>query len=328
MRQLQKKVNKASLLFNIIGDRLPDDVYRYLSSEEIEKLSGIINENGIPGIKEQNKFLSYFNSFLSDDANPNYAEKNRYKQSVQANIPESTVEYMDVLDDLCSKDKEELSRIIHGESSRIIALILFFANPAEVSSLIVELPDKLLEKVLYEIQKIDYHSERERDELERFLKFKFYLLQNQIPPAKIKDRKSKKMAEILSGLNPNASMNLFAKIRENDPRFAENIEEHYYSFQDILKMNRSTLANFLSGFHPIVLACALKGIETTAREKILSFLEPWLAKMVILENDSMGPVSLAEIEESQKGILHILAKEIEMGKIRLWKGELYGKTGI
>ncbi|MDH5657283.1 MAG: hypothetical protein OEZ34_15330 [Spirochaetia bacterium] len=303
--KVSQKSNYASLLLKILGDKIPEDVYRNLSAKEIERLNSILDDDQHPGIKEENQFLKFFNSILSETEH----EK---------------PEYLDILSELRQKNSEELSQIIQGESARIISLVLFFANPDEVATLMVELPDKLLSDVVIELQNIDYHSEIVRNELERFLKFKIYLLKKKISPARIKDGKSKKMAEILSGLTPNTSLNLFEKIKESSPLFAENIEEHYYSFQDLLKMNRAVLSHFFQEFHPLVLATAFKGVDMQTSAKLISSLEPWYAKLVKTENDSMGPVSLGEIEAAQKGILSSLATMIESGKIRLWKGQSNG----
>ena len=110
-----------------------------------------------------------------------------------------------------------------------------------------------------------------------------------------------------------------SKIEEKNPQFAEYINEHYYTFHDLLHISRSALSKFFSTFHPIVLACALKGVENSTKEKLLERCEPWLSKSIILEMDSMGPISLAEIEEAQKGIIEQLHQLIDSGEIKLWK---------
>ena len=300
---IRHKQSKAGLLLQLLGNNIPQEVFNQLTPDELDRLASRLTPS-MPGVAEQNRFLKNFNQLLSS--------------SVDNGI-EATEEPLSLLDELYARNKEELWKIIRGEEASIIARVLFFANPDEASLVLADLPDRLLSDVITEIQNIDQHSEDEKEKLERFLGFKSYLIKNSFSPSRTRDSKGKKMAEILGKLSPNSSLSIFSKISKNNPEFAENIREHLHAIGDLIFMDREELSSFLSGFHPIIIACALKGVETDIKYRILNCLEPWLMKKVVLESDSMGPVSLAEIEEAQKGILDRLAILAESGKIRIWK---------
>ena len=68
-----------------------------------------------------------------------------------------------------------------------------------------------------------------------------------------------------------------------------------------------------------MIASSFKGIETEIKDKLLERVDPWLSKQVALEMDSMGPISLAEIEEAQTAIITLLNESVEKGTIKLWK---------
>ena len=300
---IRQKHSKAALLLQLLGNNIPQEVFNQLTPDELDKLAARLSPS-LPGVAEQNRFLKNFNQLLS---------------SLHGREAEEIEEPLSLLDELYGKKQDELWKIIRGEDTATIARVLFFANPDEASLVIADMPDSLLGDVISEIQKIDHHSEEVWEKLERFLGFKSYLIKNSLSPARIRDSKGKKMAEILGKLSPNSSLNIFSKISKNNPEFAKNISEHFHSIGDLNLMDREELSSFLSGFHPIIIACALKGVETETKYKILNCLDPWLMKKVVLESDSMGPVSLAEIEEAQKGILDRLAILAESGKIRIWK---------
>ncbi|MCB1156280.1 MAG: endoflagellar motor switch protein, partial [Leptospiraceae bacterium] len=149
--------------------------------------------------------------------------------------------------------------------------------------------------------------------------FKKDIIESNLMVSKIKNKGGRKAAEILARLNPNLSVKLFSKIKEINPEYAEHINEHFYTFDDLLRVDRTNLSKFLATFNPIVVAFSLKGVELSVAEKILEKCEPWLAKAIRLEMDCMGPVTLAEIEEAQKGIMDHLHKSIDSGEIKLWK---------
>jgi flagellar motor switch protein FliG len=218
-------------------------------------------------------------------------------------------------------DPNDISKMLVEESPEIVASVLFFTPRQSVQEIIRAYPAKLREKIVLCMDNLDINSHQKREELDRFIRFKLGILRTQGNPSvrKIKSRSSKKAAEILSLLNPGESKEILSKIQKKRPEFAETIIEHYYSFSDFLLLGRTSLSRFLDEFHPLVLATALKGVETQLKDEILSSVEPWIAKKIRLESDSLGPVSLAEIEESQKGILDRFQEEIDQGRVKLWR---------
>jgi len=318
MPPLQSK-NKAALLFSMIGEHLPKEVLASLKNEELEKLmDALANLPKTSKIEERN-ILNTFNQTLGREKpakrSPLYIlEKPKNEQRYTSQTPKTSP-----LTDLKNKTKDELELIIKDEEPRTIARVMCFANPDEASQIIEDFPERIRENIVAEIQKIDFYSESMRSELESFLYFKYDLIESRMIVSKVKNRSGKTIADLLSRINPHISSKLFSSIKERDPAFAEKINEHYYTIVDLLHIGRTSLSSFLSQFHPIVLACALKGVETDLKNQILDRCEPWLSKQINIEIDSMGPISLAEIEESQKAIIECLNKAIDSGKIKLWK---------
>lgn len=214
---------------------------------------------------------------------------------------------------------EMLRNLTMDESSEVVARILSFSDPETASEVLAEYPENHREDIILALSEIDYHSDRERDQLERFLRFKMELIQKKMPVSKIRSRKAKTAGEILTRLPFLPSQNLIERIQKKSPEYAETIVEHYFRLEDLLHLGRTSLTRFFSEIHPLVLACALKGVETDFRDQVYSNLESWLVKEIKIEWDSLGPVSLAEIEEAQKGILDRLREAMDEGKVKLWR---------
>ncbi|WP_109020157.1 FliG C-terminal domain-containing protein [Leptospira kobayashii] len=341
--------NKAALAYQILGRYLPDSVFDHLRSEEIEKLLEKVNPNSKPTPKEEQNILISFNEFLkgkptkskastkqslseipvdrlyspaeareSDRSFPNQSDDQQLVRFLEEMLKEETSNES-YLDSLKKKTREELSHLAREESPRTIARLLSFSDPEEASLVIADYPDPIREEIIFAISQIDFHSERERDELERFLRFKSDLISKKLPVSKVKNRKAKTAGEILTRLPFSQTQNLIDRIQKKSPEFAETIIEHYFRMEDLLYLGRTSLTRFFSEIHPLVIACALKGVETSFKESIFENLEAWLAKDIRVEWDSLGPVSLAEIEEAQKGVLDRLREEIEEGKLKLWR---------
>ncbi|TGN18886.1 FliG C-terminal domain-containing protein [Leptospira idonii] len=342
--------NKAALAYQILGRYLPDEVFDHLKTEEIEKLLEKVGDNVKPTLKEERNILLSFTDFLKKKPVPIPATQLHFKPAKQQKEvfvdslyrgmeevpqkptpPENELAALleeilqeeensqSYLETLSQKSKEELARLASEESPRVIARLLAFSDPEKAAEVISLYPDSLREEIILAISQIDFHSERERDELERFLRFKSDLIEKKMPVGKVKSRKAKTAGELLTRLPFLHSQNLIDRIQKKSPEFAETIIEHYLRMEDLLFLGRTSLTRFFSEIHPLVIACALKGVETSFKQQIFENLEAWLIKEIRVEWDSLGPVSLAEIEESQKGILDRLREDIEEGKVKLWR---------
>ncbi|MCW7491056.1 endoflagellar motor switch protein [Leptospira sp. 2 VSF19] len=214
---------------------------------------------------------------------------------------------------------EMLRHLTMDESSEVVARVLSFSDPETASEVLSEYPENHREDIILALSEVDYHSDRERDQLERFLRFKMELIEKKMPVSKIRSRKAKTAGEILTRLPFLPSQNLIERIQKKSPEYAETIVEHYFRLEDLLHLGRTSLTRFFSEIHPLVIACALKGVETDFRDQVYSNLESWLVKEIKIEWDSLGPVSLAEIEEAQKGILDRLREAMDEGKVKLWR---------
>ncbi len=329
--------NKAALAYQVLGRFLPDEVFEHLKPAEIELLLEKVGTNVKPSAKEEKNILLSFTNFLQKKSQRPSAPKKPVKEETEVSqfalFPSEEENMVKILEEMLAeevgnrsavdtlkeKTREELSLLANEESPLVVARLLTFANPEEAAEVIGTYPDSLREEVIFSLSQIDFHSDRERDELERFLRFKSELIASKTPMGKVRSRKAKTAGELLTRLPLQHSQNLIERIQKKSPEFAETIIEHYFRLEDLLHLGRTSLTRFLAEIHPLVVACALKGVETSLKDSIFENLEAWLVKDIKLEWDSLGPVSLLEIEEAQKGILDRLQDDIEEGKVKLWR---------
>jgi flagellar motor switch protein FliG len=329
--------NRAALAYQILGRFLPDEVFAHLKPEEIEKLLEKVGTNLKPTAKDEKNILLSFTSFLQKKSEKSILPKKSKSEdalvSEFAFFPSEEENMVRILEEMLAEDAkngtlvdalalkshEQLASLANEESPLVIARLLAFASPEEAAEVMGQYPDSLREEIIFALSQIDFHSERERDELERFLRFKSELIANKTPMGKVRSRKAKTAGELLTRLPLQHSQNLIERIQKKSPEFAETIIEHYFRLEDLLHLGRTSLTRFLAEIHPLVIACALKGVETSFKDSIFENLEAWLVKDIRLEWDSLGPVSLLEIEEAQKGILDRLREDIEEGKVKLWR---------
>lgn len=333
--------NRAALAYQILGRYLPDEVFEHLSSEEIESLLLKVESAKTPTSHDEKSILLSFTSFLQKKK-PIPQKQAPPRQPESEIIPKANGSFSPPGDELYSllqeilKEEETkqnslvwsevvrfpletLRALAREESPEVVARLLAFSDPEAASDVISEFPEDLREEIILALSEIDYHSDRERDQLDRFLRFKSELVEKKLPLSKIRSRKAKTAGEILTRLPFLPSQNLIGRIQKKSPEYAETIVEHYFRLEDLLLLGRTSLTRFFSDIHPLVIACALKGVETEFLEQIYLHLETWLVKEIKIEWDSLGPISLAEIEEAQKGVLDRLREAMDEGKVKLWR---------
>ncbi|TGM31866.1 FliG C-terminal domain-containing protein [Leptospira biflexa] len=346
--------NKAALAYQILGQYLPDEVFAHLTDAEIESLLLKVETNPSPTKGQEKDLLLSFTNFLKKkgiqdkktDGSPSRSGIDpvphlHFTNDLSSSHPPSnrshpeTNELYSLLDEILKEEDskrtsplwpelpkfstELLRNLSMDESPEVVARLLSFSDPETASEVLSDYPESLREEVILALAEIDFHSDRERDQLERFLRFKMELIEKKMPVSKIRSRKAKTAGEILTRLPFLPSQNLIERIQKKSPEYAETIVEHYFRLEDLLHLGRTSLTRFFSEIHPLVIACALKGVETEFRDQVYSNLESWLVKEIKIEWDSLGPVSLAEIEEAQKGILDRLREAMDEGKVKLWR---------
>ncbi|TGK17379.1 endoflagellar motor switch protein [Leptospira fluminis] len=317
MESLSGNKNRAGRLLRVLGEHLPPEVFRHLGPQDTSRLLESFHKSGKLEAKEERELLGAFLKGLSSTPRESMdLETMTLIQELESILREDSPSEPDWIEELKNCTREELSRIVAGEESSRIACILCYANPEVSARVLEEFPESMQEEILLQIRELDPSSEAARDALERFLRFKREAIKRPGFRSTTSEKIGKRAADLLGKMDPQDSRKLFTRIREKSPEFAENINEHFFRMEDFLELNRESLNRFFSPVHPIVIAVAFKGTEPETRAELLERMEPSLSSIVRLEEDSMGPISLAEIETAQNGILEIFKDAVESGRIK------------
>ncbi|PJZ70046.1 endoflagellar motor switch protein [Leptospira perolatii] len=313
-----ENLHRAGNILRILGQHLPPEVFTHLGPKDTSRLLESFHKTGKLDPKKERELLGSFLQGLQSSLPKEGTDKDTLAliQELESILKEDGKSEPDWILELRSYDKEQLSRIVAGESANQIALVLCFADPENSARVLEEFPDSDQEEIILQIRDLDLSSDLEQDKLERFLRFKKQVLEHKGSATAVRDRIGKTAADLLTRMDPQDSQKLFHRIREKNPGFAENINEHLFRMEDLLDLHREMLNRFLSRIHPIVIAVALQGTELETRRILLEKLDPALASSVRLEGNSMGPVSLAEIETAQNGILEIFRDSVQSGSIK------------
>ena len=128
------------------------------------------------------------------------------------------------------------------------------------------------------------------------------------------------MAEIFNGLDRAVETRIMQSLEETAPDAAETIRSLMFTFEDLSKVDPTSIQTIIRAVDKDKLPLALKGATDALKDLFFSNMSERAAKIMKEDMASMGPVRLKEVEESQQYIVNV-AKDLEgRGEIVLAKG--------
>jgi flagellar motor switch protein FliG len=108
---------------------------------------------------------------------------------------------------------------------------------------------------------------------------------------------------------------LLDAIAEQDEEIADLIRERMFTFDDLLGVDDRGIQTVLRNIDNQTLVLALKGAEPEMLEKFLSNVSQRVSASLVEDLETMGPVRLSEVENSQQKIANIAREMVDRGEI-------------
>ena len=108
-------------------------------------------------------------------------------------------------------------------------------------------------------------------------------------------------------------------IKEQDPVLANEIREHMFTFEDIVKVDRKGIQKLVDSIPRDVLMVALKKSTPGLREKIYTGMPRRTAMNMENELMEMPRIRAREVEKAQREIVDLVVKLRKEGQLRIEK---------
>jgi flagellar motor switch protein FliG len=108
---------------------------------------------------------------------------------------------------------------------------------------------------------------------------------------------------------------LLDAIAEQDEEIADLIRERMFTFDDLLGVDDRGIQTVLRNIDNQTLVLALKGAEPEMLDKFLSNVSQRVSASLVEDLETMGPVRLSEVENSQQKIANIAREMVDRGEI-------------
>ncbi len=213
-------------------------------------------------------------------------------------------------------NEEVLASFLQKEYPQTVAVVLSKISSDHAARVLAMLPNNFAIEVIHRMLRMESIQKEVLDDVEKTLRTEFMA-----NLARSTRRDSHElMAEIFNNLERAVESRIMGQLEQAAPESAEKIRSLMFTFEDLGKLDGTSIQTIVRAVDKDKLPLALKGATDTVKDLFFSNMSERAAKIMKEDMASMGPVRLKEVEEAQQYIVNV-AKDLESrGEIILAKG--------
>ncbi|MHC4182152.1 MAG: flagellar motor switch protein FliG [Planctomycetota bacterium] len=301
-KTLSNKEKVAVLLLNL-GSKAAGDILGSFGETEIAEISEIIGKMKTVDDETSVRVLDEFtNSYDS------WSKSKEIIDVIKDHRP-SIIPFVYFK----SLSNEEITSIITGEHPQLVALVLSHLDAQQSAEIVGAMPEDERADVINRMITASPPPIQVIKQIDERLEAKVHSLGGRLDTPD--ERKFRAIAEILNRTDTATERTIMQRIREEDPRVAEEIKALMFVFEDISEVDDKALMRVLGEIKIATIALALKTASEEVRRKIFANMSKRMGEMVKEELELLGPRPLAEVEGAQKEIVDSLSRLEAQGEV-------------
>ncbi len=318
---------KAAVVIAALGADNAARVYKYLTEEEVEKMTlevarlGHVDTETTEGILDE-FYQTCMTQKVVTDGGIEYARavlERTYGESVANELLKKMTKYLKnrSFDFISKMDTKNLYSVLQRERPQAIALILSYAEPSQAAGLIAELPDQKRIKVVEAIAQMESASPEVVRLIETQLQKKFdSILTTDFTTVGGIDY----IADVMNNMDRSNEKFIFDEMGKNNPVLAEEIRKKMFVFEDILLMDNHSIQRFIRDCDAKDVVYALKNASPEILQAFFSNMSTRMAESIQSDLEITFNVRLRDVEEAQQRIVGLIRSLEEKGELIIGKG--------
>jgi flagellar motor switch protein FliG len=316
---------KAAVLLLAVGEEQALKVFGHMDDEEIKEISQVMANLGTVSSAIMEKLFVEFADQLSSTGSlvGTYESTERLLSRVLGKDKVGTI--MEEIrgpagrtmwDKLGNVNEEVLANYLKNEYPQTVAVVLSKIKSDHASRVLGQLPETFSMEVIMRMLRMEAVQKDVLDDVERTLRTEF--MSNLARTARRDSHEL--MAEIFNNLDRNTENRLMAALEERNRDSAEKIKALMFTFEDLQKIDPTGIQTLLRQVDKSKLALALKAAPDSMKDLFFSNMSERAAKILKEDMESMGPVRLREVEESQAYMVGLAKELAAKGEIIIAEG--------
>jgi len=311
---------KAALLMLAVGEDNAARLFGMMEDDEIRELSQSMANLGTVTSELIEQMLVEFADRISTTGSVtgNYSSTERLLMKVLDKDKVSGI--MEEIrgpagrtmwDKLANVNEMVLANYLKNEYPQTVAVVLSKIKPEHAAKVLGVLPEPFAMEVVMRMLRMEAVQKEVLDDVERTLRNEF--MSNL---AKTNRRDSHElMADIFNYLDRTLETRFLTALEERNRDSAERIKALMFTFEDLGNLDPGGVQTLLSAADKAKLAIALKGCSESLRDFFFSNMSERAAKMMKEDMQSMGPIRLKDVDESQMYMVTTAKDLAEKGQI-------------
>jgi flagellar motor switch protein FliG len=315
---------KAAIFLTSLGADVSARIFKSLSENEIETLSGEISR------------LSSVDDTLSSAVTREFLQMALTKQYITTGGLNYALEVLDKsvgrnraveivariqstieparFGAIRKADPNHLASILRREHPQTVALVLANLEPEAGAAILSGLTEDMRSEVVLRVATMDKASPEVVRQIEQVLEKQ---VSTGLASGVSYGGGAKTVAEMLNRLDPTAQKDLLARLDEGSPALAEQIRALMFTFEDLVNVDERGLQQLVQAVEQKDLVLSLKAASEEVVAKIFKSMSERTAGVIKQEIEFLGPVRLRDVEEAQRRVVGAARKLEESGEIIL-----------
>jgi len=318
---------KAAILLISLGPDVSASVYKYLTEEEIDRLSLEISSVNRVDSQIKEEVLDQFHQIaLAQDyisqGGIGYAKtvlEKAFGKQEAANIVNRLTSSLQVrpFDFARKADATQVLNFIQSEHPQTIALVLSHLDPTQAGQILSELQEEVQADVAKRIATMDSTSPEIVSQVEQVLEKN---ISSSITDDYTQTGGIESVVKVLNSVDRSTERVILDTLEIQDPDLAEEIKKRMFVFEDIVILDNRAIQRVIREVDNEDLRLALKIASEEVKNVIFKNMSQRMAETFKEEMEYMGPVRLRDVEEAQMRIVATIRRLEEIGEIIIARG--------
>ena len=219
-------------------------------------------------------------------------------------------------DKLSNVNEAVLANYLKNEYPQTVAVVLTKIKPEHASRVLGALPPDFALECVNRMLRLESVQKEILEKIEQTLRHEF--MTNLARTAKRDAHEL--MAEIFNNFDRQTESRFLTALEEANREAAEKIKALMFTFEDLQKLDASSIQTLLRAVDKDKLAIALKGASAALRDLFFSNMSERAGKILREDMESMGPVRLKDVDDAQANMVNTAKDMAAKGEITISKG--------
>mgnify|MGYP001109195812 CR=1 FL=1 len=218
---------------------------------------------------------------------------------------------------LCNVNETVLANYLKNEYPQTVAVVLSKVRPDHAARVLTNLPEGFAMEVVMRMLRMESVQKEVLDDVERTLRNEFM---SNLARTNRRDA-HEMMADIFNNLDRSTESRFLSALEERNRDAAERIKSLMFTFEDLGKLDSTSIQRLMSAVPKDKLALCLKGASESLRQLFISNMSERAAKLLKDDMTAMGPVRLRDVDEAQSQMIAIAKELAAKGEIVINEGK-------